>query len=245
MENGVVVDLKGVEKSFGEEKVLQGLDLQVRAGETLVVIGKSGSGKSVTIRHIVGTRSRTPARCSSSARTRRSKRERTDPSRMVPLPVRRTNRMTAAENVELFLSRRKPRRREKKARHRKASARRDGERRGRAHGDSGGMKKSPRPAVILDPEIILYDELTRADPVIASTIGEIIIRTAKTLGSTQIVVTHDMESANKIADRIAMLYQGKIIAVGTPEEIKKSKDPIVHQFITGATQGPLSGENHA
>ena len=100
-------------------------------------------------------------------------------------------------------------------------------------------------AVILDPEVILYDEPTSGlDPVIANTINELIIRTARTLRPTQIVVTHDMESANRIADRIAMLYQGRIIAVGTPAEIKASKDPIVHQFITGATQGPLSKENH-
>ncbi len=108
---------------------------------------------------------------------------------------------------------------------------------------SGGMKKRAAlaRAIVLDPEIILYDEPTSGlDPVIARTIDDVILNTGKALGSAQIVVTHDMESAYRVGDRIAMLYEGKIIAYGTPEEIQRSSDPVVHQFITGSTHGPIT-----
>ena len=108
---------------------------------------------------------------------------------------------------------------------------------------SGGMKKRAAlaRATVLDPEIILYDEPTSGlDPVIANTINELIIHTQEVLKGTQVVVTHDMESAYKVGDRIAMLYKGKIITVGTPDEIRASENPIVQQFITGSTTGPMS-----
>jgi phospholipid/cholesterol/gamma-HCH transport system ATP-binding protein len=255
LENGVVVDFEGVVKSFGEEEVLRGLDLEVRAGETLVIIGKSGSGKSVTIRHIVGIEEpdagkvRVFGRDISGLGKRELNRIRLRIGYLFQSGAL-LNWLTVAENVALPLL--EHRRRLRAAERRKivleklrlvemenAADKYPAE-------ISGGMKKRAAfaRAVILDPEIILYDEPTAGlDPVIASTINDIIIRTAKTLHPTQIVVTHDMESANRIADRIAMLYGGKIIAVGTPEEIQASKDPVVQQFITGATEGPLSKEN--
>jgi phospholipid/cholesterol/gamma-HCH transport system ATP-binding protein len=110
---------------------------------------------------------------------------------------------------------------------------------------SGGMKKRAAlaRAIVLEPEIILYDEPTSGlDPVIANTINDLIVHTREVLGATQIVVTHDMESAYRIADRIAMLYEGKIIEAGSVEEIRSSKNPVVQQFITGNTKGPLSKE---
>ncbi|MCZ6792399.1 MAG: ABC transporter ATP-binding protein, partial [Planctomycetota bacterium] len=88
--------------------------------------------------------------------------------------------------------------------------------------------------------IVLYDEPTSGlDPVISNTINELINRTKEALGTTQVVVTHDMESAYSIADRIAMLDQGKIMAVGTPDDIRDSDDELVQQFIHGHTSGPL------
>src|SRR3989338_7414523 len=100
---------------------------------------------------------------------------------------------------------------------------------------SGGMKKRVglARAICTDTKIVLYDEPTTGlDPIMSDTINELIIRMQKMLGITSIVVTHDMNSAYKVGNRIAMLYQGSIVAVGTPDEIKRSNDPVVHQFIT-------------
>ena len=95
-------------------------------------------------------------------------------------------------------------------------------------------------AIAMEPEILLYDEPTTGiDPMMADAINELIIRMREKLSVTSIAITHDMKSAYKIADRIAMLYQGKIIEVGTPEEIKNSSNPIVQQFIQGRSEGPI------
>ena len=107
---------------------------------------------------------------------------------------------------------------------------------------SGGMKKrvSLARAIAMEPEILLYDEPTTGiDPVVADAINELIVRMKEKLNVTSIAITHDMKSAYKIADRIAMLYQGKIIEVGTPDEIKASPDLIVQQFIQGKSEGPI------
>ena len=107
---------------------------------------------------------------------------------------------------------------------------------------SGGMKKRVglARAIAMDPEFVLYDEPTTGlDPIMADAINDLIIDLRNKLSITSIAVTHDIVSASKIADRIAMLYQGKIIFVGTPEEIKKSDNALVHQFITGSAEGPI------
>jgi phospholipid/cholesterol/gamma-HCH transport system ATP-binding protein len=96
-------------------------------------------------------------------------------------------------------------------------------------------------AIAMEPEILLYDEPTTGiDPVMADAINDLIIRMREQLNVTSIAITHDMKSAYKIADRIAMLFQGEIIEVGTPEEIRNSSNPIVRQFIEGRSEGPIS-----
>jgi phospholipid/cholesterol/gamma-HCH transport system ATP-binding protein len=107
---------------------------------------------------------------------------------------------------------------------------------------SGGMKKRVglARAIAMEPEILLYDEPTTGlDPIMADAINELILEMKRRLQVTGVAITHDMTSAYKIADRIAMLYQGKIQAVGTPDEIKNSTNPIVHQFVTGSSVGPI------
>jgi len=95
-------------------------------------------------------------------------------------------------------------------------------------------------AIAMEPEILLYDEPTTGlDPILADAINELIIQMKQKLKVTSIAITHDMKSAYKIGDRIAMLYQGKIIEVGTPEEIRNSPNPIVQQFIQGKSEGPI------
>ena len=107
---------------------------------------------------------------------------------------------------------------------------------------SGGMKKrvSLARAIAMEPEILLYDEPTTGiDPVMADVINELIVQMKEKLKVTSVAITHDMKSAYKIGDRIAMLYQGEIIEVGTPEEIKNSSNPIVQQFVQGKSEGPI------
>jgi phospholipid/cholesterol/gamma-HCH transport system ATP-binding protein len=107
---------------------------------------------------------------------------------------------------------------------------------------SGGMKKrvSLARAIAMEPEILLYDEPTTGiDPIMADAINELIVQMREKLNVTSVAITHDMKSAYHIADRIAMLYQGKIIEVGNPEEIKHSPNPIVQQFIQGRSDGPI------
>jgi phospholipid/cholesterol/gamma-HCH transport system ATP-binding protein len=108
---------------------------------------------------------------------------------------------------------------------------------------SGGMRKcvALARAICTRPEVILYDEpTTGVDPITADGINELIKNLHDKLKVTSIVVTHDMKSAYKVADRIAMLYNGKIIADGTPEQIQNSDNPVVHQFINGLAQGPIT-----
>ena len=107
---------------------------------------------------------------------------------------------------------------------------------------SGGMRKRVglARAIAVDPEIILYDEPTSGlDPVSSEAINDLIVDMQKKLGVTSVVVTHDMHSAYKVANRIAMIYDGKIIGSGTPEDIRQSKDLYIHQFVTGSVEGPM------
>ena len=108
---------------------------------------------------------------------------------------------------------------------------------------SGGMKKRVglARAIAMDPEIVFYDEPTAGlDPIVAAVIDKLILDLSKKLLITSVVVTHDMNSVFRIADRIAMLHQGKVLEVGTPEEIKNSKNDIIQQFIKGETEGPVN-----
>lgn len=109
---------------------------------------------------------------------------------------------------------------------------------------SGGMKKRVglARAIAHEPEILLYDEPTTGlDPIMADAINDLIIEMNKRLSVTSVTITHDMHSAYKIADRIAMLYSGKIIETGTPDDIKNTKNPVVRQFISGSAVGPITG----
>jgi phospholipid/cholesterol/gamma-HCH transport system ATP-binding protein len=111
---------------------------------------------------------------------------------------------------------------------------------------SGGMKKRVglARAIAYEPEILLYDEPTTGlDPIMADAINDLILEMKKRLSVTSVAITHDMHSAYKIADRIAMLYEGQIIEVGTPEEIKNTTNPLVRQFINGSSIGHATGMN--
>jgi phospholipid/cholesterol/gamma-HCH transport system ATP-binding protein len=251
------VALHNVHKTFGSQPVLRGVNLTVSPGETLAIIGRSGSGKSVTIKHIVGLVNPDSGKVlvlgNDMSQVKKKARQ------QIRLQVgylfqssALLNWMTIEENVELPLLEHRPdmSRKERSDRVLESLTRVEMEdaRDKFPSAISGGMKKRAAlaRAIMLEPKIILYDEPTSGlDPVMSRTIDELIIRTGKVLAATQVVVTHDMESAYRIGDRIAMLYGGRIITEGTPEEIQAMDDPLVQQFITGNNKGPITQEGQA
>ncbi len=249
-----IVEMEGVHKTFDGHAVLRGVDLKILRRETLVIIGRSGSGKSVTLKHIVGLL------FADGGRVRVFGRDMSTLSRKDLLAIRLKigylfqsgaliNWLRLDENVALpLITHQRGLSKEEVARRvrQKLELVELGDAADKYPSDiSGGMKKRAglARAIILQPEIILYDEPTSGlDPVMASSINDLVINTRERLGVTQVVVTHDMESAFRIADRIAMLYEGRIISEGTPDEIRTTTNPIVRQFIEGSTSGPIT--NH-
>ncbi len=237
-------------KSFGGNNVLRGVHLEVRPGESMVVIGGSGSGKTVLIKCIIGLIQPDEGEIfvdgvditSSNEREMNEVRKKFG---MLFQGGALFDSMTVWENVGFGL-RQHTRLAEDEIR--KISSEKL-ELLGLKNIEdlmpaelSGGMKKrvSLARAIAMEPKILLYDEPTTGiDPVVADAINELIVRMKEKLSVTSIAITHDMKSAYKIADRLAMLYQGKIIEVGTPEEIKASPDLIVQQFIQGRSEGPI------
>jgi len=239
-----VIQLQNVHKAFGRKKVLQGFSLDVEEGETMVIIGYSGSGKSVAIKHIVGLL--TPDHGTifvDGAEVPKLKRQELYELRSrigyVFQFAALFDSLTIGENVAMAL-RRLAHLEEKQIRERvvevlelvdlpNVTERYPGEL-------SGGMRKRVgiARAIAARPKYILYDEPTTGlDPVTAAVIDEMMIRMRERLGVTSVVITHDMRSAYHVGTRIAMLYEGKVRQVGTVEEIQKTRDPVVRQFVEG------------
>lgn len=243
--------VKEVYKSFGQNHVLRGLNLTVKCGESMVVIGGSGTGKSVLIKCIIGLlhHDRGEIYVDSQEISHLQEREWNDLRKKFGMLFQRDalfDSLTVWENVGFALSQ-----------HTKLS---DGEIKDIAVEKlklvglqnveslmpaelSGGMRKrvSLARAIAMEPAILLYDEPTTGlDPIMANVINELIVEMREKLDVTSIAITHDMVSAYRIADRIAMLYKGEIIEVGTPEEIKGSSNEIVQQFIHGEVEGPIT-----
>lgn len=245
------IQIQNLSKSFGTKMVLRDVNLAIEAGETLVIIGSSGGGKSVLLKHITGlldsdggkilydgreTRDMTPDEIEQHQMkfgmlfqsaalfdslnvlenvgfVLQEHRGMTD-AQIRPI-VRDKLRMVGLEGVE----------------HQMPSSL------------SGGMKKRVglARAICYDPKVILYDEPTTGlDPINSDVINDLIISMQEKLNVTSIVVTHDMTSAYKVADRIAMLYRGEIIGIGTPEEIQNTKNPVIRQFVSGSAHGPIT-----
>jgi phospholipid/cholesterol/gamma-HCH transport system ATP-binding protein len=242
-----MISLRDVHKAFGEKKVLQGFTLDVDEGETMVIIGYSGSGKSVAIKHIVGLLE--PDRgtvfvdgLEVPALPRRELYELRSHIGYVFQFAALFDSLTIGENVAMGLRKQgKLGARDIEARVDEAldlvdlpnvTARFPAEL-------SGGMRKRVglARAIALRPKYLLYDEPTTGlDPVTSAVIDELMIRMREKLGVTSIVITHDMRSAYRVGDRIAMLYEGTVRQVGTVEEIQQTKDPIVRQFIEGRAE---------
>ena len=246
-----MIEIKEVFKSFGEHKVLDNVSLTINTGETKVIIGRSGCGKSVLLKHIVGILKPDKGNVFIDSRdiTQLNDRE------MKPILMKigmvfqggaLFDSLTVGENVGFGL-----------IEHFKFSTKEVLMRVEEVLSMvelcgignlmpselSGGMKKRVAIARVLciKPEVILYDEpTTGVDPITADAINELIRSLHDKLKVTSIVVTHDMKSAYRVADRIAMLYNGKIIAEGTSSEIQNTGHPVVHQFINGLATGPIT-----
>ncbi len=242
-----IVDLH---KSFGGHNVLQGVNLDIDKGETLVIIGQSGSGKSILIKHLIGLilPDRGEIYVDGVEITRLSEEERYKVRRKFAMLFQGAalfDSMTVLQNVSFGLQRYTNHSNQEVEQMARRALRRVGLRGVEnlmPFELSGGMRKRVglARAIAYQPEIILYDEpSTGIDPIRADAINDLIIQMKNDLRITSIVITHDMVSTYKVADRVAMLYQGKIIAVGPPEEIRDSKNPIIQQFITGAAEGPI------
>ena len=245
-----VVELRDVRLQFEEKKVLDGVSLKVEPLQRLVVMGQSGSGKSTILRLILGILQPTAGEVFFKqfeiSRLRRRKLQQIR-SRIgmvyqysallssrnvrdnVALPLEELSDMSRKEIDEVV---------DEKlslvgmvdAKYQLPSEL------------SGGMQKrvSLARALVMDPELILFDEPSAGlDPVVSSVIDELIISLTEKSKVTSIIVTHEMDDAFRVATQMAMLYHGKIIEVGTPEQLKQSQNPVVAQFLSGSTEGPI------
>ena len=246
-----MIEIKELTKSFNTHKVLDKLNLTIEKGLTCVIIGRSGCGKSVLLKHIVGILKPDSGRVLVDGLDLNKLNEKELDNLRLKIGLvfqggALFDSLTVGENVGFGL-----------IEHTKINQKELLERIEEAlcyvglcgivnlmpSELSGGMKKrvALARAICIKPNIILYDEpTTGVDPITADSINELIRSLHDKLKVTSIVVTHDMKSAYKVADRIAMLYQGKIITEGTVEEIQNTQHPIVHQFINGLAQGPIT-----
>ena len=245
------ISLKDVHKSFGTKKVLDGLDLDIKRGESLVIIGGSGTGKSVTLKCILGLL--TPDAGSikvddveSVAVSGKTREAINSKIGMLFQGAALFDSMTVLDNVAFGLIQGK--KMPKKQAHKIALEKMAEVGLGKEVASlypadlSGGMKKRVglARAIATNPEIIFFDEPTTGlDPIMSAVINNLIVSCVKNLGATALTITHDMASARKIADRIAMLHKGKIVWIGTVKEIEKTDNPYVVQFINGRADGPI------
>lgn len=245
-----VIQLINIHKSFDANHVLRGANLEVRRGESMVVIGGSGSGKSVLLKHIIGILRPDEGRVLIKGvdLTTLNERYLYEVRKKFGMLFQMSalfDSLSVWENVAFGILRN----RSVSDREAKAIAVEKLRLVGLVGVEdmmpaelSGGMKKRVglARAIAHQPEILLYDEPTTGlDPIMADAINDLIVTMKNTLSVTSVAITHDMNSAYKIADRIAMLYEGKIIETGSPDEIRNTDNPIVKQFITGSASGPI------
>jgi phospholipid/cholesterol/gamma-HCH transport system ATP-binding protein len=248
------ITLKDVIKSFGSKRVLNGINLSVPAGSSLVVIGGSGTGKSVTIKCILGLLRPDRGKIYINGRdvTYLAGRAREEVNAKVGMLFQGSalfDSLRVWENVAFKLIR--TQRMSKRSAKDVALAKLAKVGLGPEVGDlfpaelSGGMQKRVglARAIATDPEIIFFDEPTTGlDPITADVINDLIVAAVKDLGATTFSITHDMASARKIADHIAMIYKGQIIWHGPVADIDNSGNAYVDQFIHGRAEGPIQME---
>ncbi len=239
-----MIEARQLKKSFGPQRVLDGVDLRVEKGESVVIIGRSGGGKSILLKHLIGLLRPDEGDVIIDGETIAGMNERQ------LLKVRRKfgmlfqgaalfDSLTVAENVAFVFQR------ERKLTEPEISKKVDqaldmvdlgGTQDKKPAELSGGMRKRVglARAIVYEPEIVLFDEPTTGlDPIVADSIDQLIVRVREQLEVTTVAVTHDMRSARRIGQRILMLYHGRIHFTGTPDEVFRSKDPLVYRFVNG------------
>lgn len=245
-----MIEFKDIAKSFGPKRVLDGVSFHVKRGEVFFIIGASGVGKSVLIKHLVGLLYPDGGEIWLDGQEI----SRLDEKGMYPVRKKCAmvfqhstlfDSMTCAENVALPLRKHKglkPREALEEARRRLQIVNMNefGDRYPSELGDGMRKRVAIARALTLDPEFVLFDEPTTSlDPVSARRVDKLIRELSDKLGVTSIVVSHDLVSIFTIADRIVMLYKGQVRLLGTRDDFKKSNDEVVQQFIHGRAQGPM------
>ena len=246
-----MIRLENLHKSFGSQKVLNGLDLDVPKGAITAVIGPSGEGKSVMLKHMIGLLSPDTGDVlvdgsSIAGLTRYQMNRVRQRFAMVFQNAALFDSMTVFENVAFPLEEKTGLSKAEIASRVETALLEVGLKNvNHKYPDelSGGMKKRVglARALLLEPEIVLFDEPTTGlDPVIRRAIHELIMQTQRKFGFTAVIVSHDIPDIFDVADHVAMLYHGRILQFGTPDEIRNSENPVVRQFISGSLDGPIN-----
>jgi phospholipid/cholesterol/gamma-HCH transport system ATP-binding protein len=249
--NGVSIEIEKLNKSFGDHHVLKDIDLSIKPGETFSIIGPSGTGKSLLLKHIVKLIEADSGRIIINGHDIEEHVAKKAPTdfrySMVFQSSALFNSLTVGENVGLWLREKRicAEVRIRRIIHEKLRlVGLEGKEELRTSELSGGMKKRVAIArsLAMNPDLILYDEPTaELDPVTSDELARVIMSLKDEVKLTTIIVSHDLNFALYLSDRVAMMHDGEIIALGTPEEIKKSQNPIVRNFIYTTTKG-IQGE---
>ncbi len=246
----VAISVRNLRKTFGDREVLKGVSLDVYQGETFVIMGGSGCGKSTLLRHMIGALTPDVGQVFLSDKdlTKLTKDEKEKIKRKFGMCFQSSallDSLSVERNVGLPLTEHTkldPNIIQIIVKMKLGLVGLRGFENLMPSMLSGGMRKRVglARAIAMDPEIVFYDEPTAGlDPIVSAVIDKLILDLSKKLLITSVVVTHDMNSVFRIADRVAMLHLGKVLEIGTPQEIKNSKNPIVQQFIKGETEGPV------
>jgi phospholipid/cholesterol/gamma-HCH transport system ATP-binding protein len=247
-DSATMIAVRGLKKKIGQQEILRGVDLEVRAGETLVLIGRSGGGKSVLLKHMIGLMEPDSGEIWIHGRNIIGMNERQLGAIREKVGIlfqggALFDSMTVEDNIAFPL---------REGGERDAAVLRtkvlemlevmemEGQEQKMPESLSGGMKKRVglARAIIRRPSCVLYDEPTAGlDPMVADSINRVIRRLQTHFGMTSVVVTHDMKSAYDVADRIAYLHEGRVYFHGTPGELQKSTDKLVQDFLLGRSEG--------
>jgi phospholipid/cholesterol/gamma-HCH transport system ATP-binding protein len=242
-----MIEVRDLQKSFGAQKILDGVNMRIETGESVVIIGRSGGGKSVLLKHIIGLLQPDSGEVLIDGENIEPMNEREllhvrSKFGMLFQGAALFDSMTVAENVG-FAFRRNKQMSPDEIRRKVAGALEvvdlPGTEDMKPSELSGGMRKRVglARAIVYQPQIVLYDEPTTGlDPIVSDSIDQLILRVRDRFKVTSVVVTHDMRSARRVGQRILMLHQKKIYVTGTPDEIFNSADPIVRQFIDGVSK---------